>query len=571
MKTPHDRTLTQHFWFFVKAYWLNTHNKLSWLFASCLIGLGLGVVKINVLINEWSKKFWDTLTQVEKLTGNELTALIGNVYDLLQTYLIYIAIFVLCQVYRAWFRKLIIIRWRTHLTNQLMENWFDRRAYYRLALAGNVDNPDQRIQDDVNIFVARTLELTISFITNVTQLFAFLAVLWQLSGVQTFALFGREWTVHGYLVWVALLYSLFGSIFTQAIGKRLHALNFQQQKFEADFRASLLKKSENAEAIALYQGENVEKTQLKQLFTKISDNWRTLMNKERDLGFFVTAYDRFSSLLPVIVSIPLLLAKAITIGSLMQIRGAFSSVFNAFSWFVFAYSILPEWSATLKRLGEFRVATEAMSNKDKAQENSDNSLILKDLSLFTPDGTPILSNINLSFALGKWTHLQGKSGLGKSTLLRVIGGLWADYTGQVARPDGRHLLLPQRPYIGQGTLKELLSYPNPVTADDDHYLTVLDKVGLGEHKSALNHEHNFASQLSLGEQQRLAIGRAILARPDFLYLDESVSSLDKASATALFELLKAELPTATVIVVSHQDECVLGQTIDVCVDLQRFV
>lgn len=550
-------TILKQFTWFLKDYWWRKDHMLSWLVLSVLVALGFGVVEINVRINEWSKSFYDTLEafQADKL------------YVLIQEYLVYVAIFVVAAVYRGWLRKLLIIRWRSHLTERLLGDWLEKRAFYRIALKQTTDNPDQRIAEDVNIFVSRTIELFISLLTNLAQLYSFIAILWKLSGTHTFNIMGNDVTITGYLVWIAVVYTLFGSIFTQVIGKKLHELNYRQQKFEADFRASLVRKNDNAEQIALYRGEMREQATLRGEFNEIIGNWRLLMNRERNLGFFTTAYDRFSLMLPVLASVPLFMAKAITLGGLMQIRSAFGAVFNSLSWFVFAYTILPEWSATVQRLHQFRTNILTEQGNDKAAPLSD-GLEINGLNIYTPAGEVILSNVRAKISPRKWTQLAGKSGLGKSTLLRTIGGLWADYDGSWHAPKGTSLLLPQRTYLGSGTLAEIISYPDTQIHNDRVYHELLAEVGLEKWQHDLHKAQNWAQTLSAGEQQRIAIARALLIRPDYLYLDENTSALDMQSARKLLAQLKEKLPNTTVVIVSHQPE--LADMYDEVLDLSAF-
>ena len=550
-------TILKQFTWFLKDYWWRKDHMLSWLVLSVLVALGFGVVEINVRINEWSKSFYDTLEafQADKL------------YVLIQEYLVYVAIFVVAAVYRGWLRKLLIIRWRSHLTERLLGDWLEKRAFYRIALKQTTDNPDQRIAEDVNIFVLRTIELFISLLTNLAQLYSFIAILWKLSGTHTFNIMGNDVTITGYLVWIAVVYTLFGSIFTQVIGKKLHELNYRQQKFEADFRASLVRKNDNAEQIALYRGEMREQATLRGEFNEIIGNWRLLMNRERNLGFFTTAYDRFSLMLPVLASVPLFMAKAITLGGLMQIRSAFGAVFNSLSWFVFAYTILPEWSATVQRLHQFRTNILTEQGNDKAAPLSD-GLEINGLNIYTPAGEAILSNVRAKISPRKWTQLAGKSGLGKSTLLRTIGGLWADYDGSWHAPKGTSLLLPQRTYLGSGTLAEIISYPDTQIHNDRVYHELLAEVGLEKWQHDLHKAQNWAQTLSAGEQQRIAIARALLIRPDYLYLDENTSALDMQSARKLLAQLKEKLPNTTVVIVSHQPG--LADMYDEVLDLSAF-
>ncbi len=550
------RLLKQFNWF-VRDYWLHRQHWPSWLILTVLVMLGFGVVEINVRINQWSKSFYDTLEtfQADKL------------YILIQEYLVYVAIFVMASVYRGWLRKLLIIRWRSHLTERMLSEWMGKRAFYRIALKQAADNPDQRIAEDVNIFVSRTIELFVSLLINLAQLYSFVAILWNLSGTHTFYVMGHHVTITGYLVWIVVVYALLGSIFTQVIGKKLHELNYRQQKFEADFRASLVRKSDNAEQIALYHGEDREHTGLQREFGKIIENWHLLMNRERNLGFFTTAYDRFSLMLPVLASVPLFMAKAITLGGLMQIRSAFGAVFNSLSWFVFAYTILPEWSASIQRLYQFHTIILDEQAKDKVVSSAEN-LEINGLSIYTPDGVAVLNNIRAKVSPQKWTRLAGDSGLGKSTLLRTIGGLWADYDGSWRAPKGRSLLLPQHAYLGSGTLSEIISYPDTQIHDDRVYHELLSEVGLEKWQHDLHKVQNWAQILSAGEQQRIAIARALLIRPEYLYLDESTSALDISSARKLLTLLKSKLPASTVVVVSHQPE--LADLYDDVLDLTPF-
>ncbi|WP_081251831.1 ABC transporter ATP-binding protein/permease [Eikenella corrodens] len=543
---------------FIKDYWLRAAAFKAVFWLSVMTGFGFAVVAINVQINAWSKTFYDTLNALEA----------AKLYALISQYLIYVAIFILCAVSRAWLRKFLIIRWRQHLTEYFLNQWFAKRAYYRIALKQSTDNPDQRIADDINIFVSRSIELFVSLLTNLAQLYAFIAILWNLSGTHTFHLFGRSLTITGYLVWIAVVYSLFGSLFTQIIGKKLHKLNYDQQKFEADFRASLVRKHDNAEQIALYHGEVREQAGLKREFGEIVGNWRRLMAKELHLGLFTTGYDRFSLMLPVLASVPLFLAKKITLGGLMQIRSAFTAVFNSLSWFVFAYSILPEWSATLLRLSQFRENIGEEQEQDKTAP-AGSQAVLENLTLQTPGGETILSGIRARITPKSWTQLAGQSGLGKSTLLRTIGGLWPYYDGVWQQPPGTSLLLPQKTYLGKGTLAEILSYPaEEHTANDDACRRVLQQVGLAKWADSLHDTRNWPHTLSAGEQQRIAFARALLVRPDYLYLDENTSALDTQSARSLLQLIKQELPHTTVVLVSHQPE--LADLYDEVLDLEQF-
>ena len=524
-----------------RPFWWKRQNWPAWLLLASILAIGFGVVYLNILINDWSKSFYDALGAFES----------EKLYGLVKEYSVYIAIYIGIYVYQDWLIKLLTIQWRGALTEELVDSWFAKRAFYRLSLNGKVDNPDQRIAEDINLFVIKTLELFTSFIINFAQLSSFVIILWHLSGVQQFTLWGKSITIYGYLVWVAVIYTLLGSVITHWIGKKLHGLNYQKQKAEADFRASLLRKQDNAEQIALYGGENQEKSQLKRNFAAIVTNWRTMMNSERNLGFFTVGYGRISMIVPIFAALPAFLNKTVTLGGLMQIRSAFSQVYSALSWFVRAYHLLVTWSATLERLSQFKQAI-LDEQREQPSATAGHELITQDLSLSTPQGIPLLNEIKLHCTHGSWNRISGESGLGKSTLLRTLSGLWPYYSGRWEMPQGRNLLLPQQSYLGQGTLAELLCYPLAATAESDYLRRILHQVGLSSWQDRLDARLNWDRIFSGGERQRLAFARALINQPDTLYLDEATSNLDTATARELLMLLKKHLPQCTVVAITHQ-------------------
>ncbi|QIW15561.1 ABC transporter ATP-binding protein [Pasteurellaceae bacterium RH1A] len=546
----------------IKPFWGNKANWLSWLIFAVVIGIGSGIAYINVRINEWQKGFYDALAKIGDID-------INLIYSLLTEYFIYIAIFVVINVYRTWLRKLLIIRWRESMTEQFIGQWLANNIFYKLAQRKQMDNPDQRIAEDIRLFVEYSIELTISLIFNLIQLYSFLMILWNLSGQPEFTFFGHTFVVKGYLVWVALIYSIFGTIITHLIGNKLHHLNYRQQVFEANFRTSLIHKQDNAEQIALYKGQETEKASLANEFKQIVGNWRLLMNRERNLGFFTVWYDRFSLILPVLFSIPLLIAKIATFGGLMQIRSAFGVVLNTFSWFIFAYSILPKWSAAISRLSQLKAEMEALEKELKAEvELTENIVDTQKLTVFTPENKRLLADISLSLAPNKWVRLKGQSGLGKSTFLRVLSGIWDFYQGSYRLPKKQGLLIPQRPYLNDGSLAELLSYPNCNTYSEAELNACLEKVKLNQWVNRLDEVHNWQHIFSGGEQQRIAFARILLNKPEVIYLDEVTSNLDKDSALALMQLLKEELPQASVVYISHQEE--LAALADEEIDLGSY-
>ena len=534
--------LLRNFLRLVGPYWLDRRNWQSWLLLASIIGLGLGIVQINVRINAWSKTFYDTLGEFDT----------DALYGLMGEYSLYIGIFVLIAVYKAWLRKALLLRWRQSMSERLIGDWLQGQAYYRLGLEGEPDNPDQRIAEDVNLLVTRSVDLLVSFITNVAQVTAFVGILWALSGTQEFELFGYRWQVEGYLVWIAVIYTLVGTLVTHWLGRPLHRLNYAQQSREADFRADLLRKRDHAEQIALYRGEEAERQQLRVRFQAIAENWWRLMVRERNLGFFVVGYDRVSNIIPIFAALPLFLAKTITLGGLMQVRTAFSAVQGSLSWFIGAYTTLAEWSATVERLGQFEEAI-VRTRQQVREPLCGDCLCLDRLDVLLPNGEPLMCDLRGQVQHGEWVRLAGPSGMGKSTLLRTLQGLWPYYRGAWQLPNGRSLLLPQKPYLAALPLRELLVYPSADMVADQRLREVLEQVGLPHLACQLERQTEWERELSGGEQQRLGFARALLFQPHTLYLDEATNQLDDRAAQSLLAMLRRELPQCTVIGVSHQE------------------
>ncbi|HDR1176928.1 TPA: ABC transporter ATP-binding protein/permease [Pasteurella multocida] len=543
-----------------RIFWGDKKNWSSWIILATVIAIGVFIVSLNVMINDWSKHFYDTLAELN----------VQLILPLIQEYLIYVALYILVSVYRSWLRKLLIIRWRKAMTEHFVERWLSKKIFYKLAQKNKMDNPDQRIAEDIHLFAKYSLELTVSFVLNFVQLGSFLMILWNLSGSPTFNLFGYDIVIKGYLVWVAIIYAFLGSVVTHLIGRKLHPLNYSQQVYEATFRGNLVRRHEHAEQIALYGGEQTEKSKLADEFAHIVKNWRAIMDKERNLGFFTVGYSRFSSMLPVLCAIPLLLLKIITFGGLMQIRSAFGTVLSSLSWFIYAYTILPEWSATISRLAQFNREMEQFEKSYCQPQPPKKAMIsVENLSLFTSDHQLLLKNIQFSVQEKEWLHLKGQSGLGKSSLLRTLCGIWQYYSGQYQICLKNHLFIPQKTYLNEDNLADLLRYPNQHHYSPQELNQVLNLVGLEKWQNRLEEVLPWHIVLSHGEQQRLAFARILLTKPQLLCLDEATSNLDEDSALLLMQLLRERLPNTTVIFTSHQAK--ISQLADREVDLNSYL
>lgn len=542
------------FFYLARPFWSGAHGRLQWLMLAVLIGFTLFSITISVWIAAWDKRFYDALAAFD---GASMPALIVE-------YLGYMAMIIGCIVCGDWLQKRLIFRWRTHLTEQFQTNWLEGHKHYRLRLTGEPDNPDQRIAEDIYLLADKSISLFRSFINNIAKFSAFVAVLWTLSGVQTFNIGGYSITVYGYLVWVALIYSIFSTIIAHLVGRKLKNLNIDRQHREADYRAALLRVRDHAEQIAFYNGCEAETGRLKQRYLRIRDNWRRLTNCEFRQETFWATYVRISIFIPILATLPMYLAKTMTFGDMMQTRTSFARVQDSFGWFTDSYRRLIEWAAVVERLSGFQTALEQVEQEGRStarptsasaptlnNHRQDSILVLQNLTVHTQTGNPLLTDINLEAHAPEWLLLEGKSGIGKSTLLRVLAGLWPYYQGSFSL-EGSRLFFPQRPYLPTDTLRHTVSYPHPACQDDQLIQTTLEQVGLVRLKDNLDEPYEWHGILSGGEQQRLSLVRALLHKPQILFLDEATNQLDDESALTLMHILKRELPDTLVIGISHQ-------------------
>jgi putative ATP-binding cassette transporter len=510
------------------------------------IALTFSGVGLEVLFNDWNRRFYDALqNKDEAIFWREIL-----------TFSWLAALFIIVGIARAIVSPYLRLRWRRWLTKRYLAHWLDGRGYYRIELQRSVDNVDQRIAEDLNQLGLYTMTLFLGLLSAVGILVSFFIILWELSGPLSLATIGLDITIPGYMAWACLLYAVVGTALANLVGRRLIPLNFQKQRYEANFRFSLVRVRENAEGIALYNGEQREADSLNARFMDVFNNGWRVMFTQAQLAFYQTGYGQIAIIFPFVVTAPRYFAGAITLGIMMQTASAFGQVQSALSFFVDNYTTLAELRAVMDRLKGLQAATDEKQESaiEVAPQVGVSDVSAEGLTLALPNGQTLLANTTIALPKGRSTLILGQSGSGKSTLFRALAGIWPFGQGQVHLPAGaRVLFLPQKPYIPIGTLRDAVKYPDEhSTASDGEIVTALEAARLGHLAPRLDEEAHWSNILSGGEQQRLAIARALVFKPDWLFLDEATASLDEEMETAVYRALKERLPGTTLVSIGHR-------------------
>ena len=539
-------------WRLARPYFFSEDRRAGRILLGAVILIELSIVGINVLLNQWNNRFYNALQE------RDWNAF---VYELL-FFCVLAAAYITLAVYQLYLNQWLQIRWRRWMTAHYLDHWLAGANHYRMQLLGDAaDNPDQRIAEDINLFIERTLTLSVGLLGAIVTLSSFVAILWTLSASAPLQLFGTTFVIPGYLVWAALLYALVGTTFTHLIGWPLVSLNFRQQRFEADFRFNLVRVRENSEQIALLAGETAERERLLGRFGRVVDNWLLIMKRTKRLTFLTASYSQASVVFPFIVISPAYFAGTVQLGGLMQTASAFNSVQTALSFFVTAYRQLAEWRAVIARLDGFNINVEKAQLAAKTQpvievvpKDNRQRVAIDDLLVKLPHGRPLVAARDIAVSKGESVLVTGPSGSGKSTLFRAIAGTWPFGAGSINVPRAARLMtLPQRPYFPVDTLKAAVTYPaEPGTFSTEQLREVISAVGLPALAERLDEEAHWNRMLSLGEQQRLGIARAILQSPDYLLLDEATASLDEPAEAQLYRLLAERLPGTTIVSIGHR-------------------
>jgi putative ATP-binding cassette transporter len=538
-------------WRIAAPYFRSEDRLAAWTLLASVIAIELSLVAIEVLLNQWRGRFYNDL-QERNWQGfvREL-----GIFTALASLNVALAI------YQLYLNQWLQIRWRRWMTSRYLGQWMDKANHYRMQLQGDAaDNPDQRISDDVKLFVEQTLGITVGLLSSVVTLGSFVVILWGLSAQSPLTIFGSQFQIPGYLVWGALIYAVFGTALTQWIGSPLVNLSFEQQRYEADFRFNLVRARENSEQIALLHGETAEGLRLSERFGRVVGNWYAIMSRTKRLTAFTASYSQAAVIFPFILVTPAYFAEKIQMGGLLQTASAFGSVQDALSFFISIYRSLAEWRAVVARLDGFEMSLASASRLAASTDAigvmpaAGSDIGFEKLLVRLPNGVPLVATDHFSLHTHERTLVTGPSGAGKSTLFRAIAGIWPFGGGSISIPaNATVMMLPQRPYFPIGSLHAAIVYPAEADAyRAEQVRNALTAVGLPQLPIRLNEGAHWNRMLSLGEQQRLGLARALLHAPQYLFLDEATASLDEASEAVLYRLLEEKLPATTIVSIGHR-------------------
>lgn len=535
----------KQFWMFAGGYLSPKLSIKPLLFFVLIVTLTLFSVRLSLVHSTWYNNMYTALQEFNQTVFWEQMILFC-----------FIAGFsVAAALISYYLNQRFSINWIEWLNTELLEKWMDKRAYYKSQYMGNnLDNPDQRIQQDIQSYVKTTLSLSTGVIDAVTSMISYTILLWGLAGPMT--LLGIE--IPRAMVYLVFAYVIFTTLIAFWLGKPLIRLNFANEKLNANYRYSLIRVKEYAESIAFYAGEKVEKNRLYKQFRAVIDNMWDIVFRALKFSGFNLVVSQISVVFPLLIQVGRYFEKQIKLGDLMQTLQVFGKLHSNLSFFRNTYDSFAEYKATLDRLTGFHYSVEAAQKQSKTDiTDHPTDVIFQHLSVKSPMGKILIKDLNLTLTQGHSLLIQGQSGVGKTTLLRTIAGLWSYAEGKIFCPQHNTLFLSQRPYLPQGNLLTALYYPDTTENVDLAKITrVLEQVQLAHLQDRLEQEQDWSRILSLGEQQRLAFARLLLHKPKVAFLDEASASLDEGMEYAMYRLIREELPNTTIISVGHRSTLV---------------
>jgi putative ATP-binding cassette transporter len=555
LNVPRESGFLRKVWALTWPFFRSEHRGIAGLLLAVTVTFTLLLVGLDVAFNYWNRAFYNAVQNKDEP-------------EFWRQMLVFSAIAtatILFSVYNDYLKRMLLIRWRKWMTERLTERWLSGQTYYRLQFTAKpTDNPEQRIEQDIFLFIVNAIDMSFGLLASIVSFFSFITILWTISGPLSFTVSGQAITIPGYMVWVALIYAVGGSWLTYRIGRPLIATNFGLQESNATFRFGMTRVRENAESVAFYHGENPERRELDRKFDRIWHYWWDFMRQQRRLSWFLNGYNQIAIIFPFVVASPRYFSGAIELGILMQIASAFGNVQGALSWFVNNFGGdsergLAPWKATIDRLTGFMDAMDRAETIKPGIVNAPatgTELTAENVDLVLPNGRALIRGLDAKIQAGDKLLISGPSGAGKTTLFRALAGIWPFGSGRLLKPnEATALFLPQRPYLPIGTLRNAVAYPaRPDEIDPQATQAVLRDVNLEHLASRLDEEANWSHELSIGEQQRVAIARALLLKPDWLYLDEATSALDPPNEQRMYRLLAERLPNATVLSIAHRPE-----------------
>ena len=533
-------------WSLIRPWWVSEEKWVARGLFLLVFALDLSIVRIGAWLANWNESFFNAFQNYN----------LDDVWKLLFEALLIALTGITVEASRTWFYQTLQMKWRKWVTDVYLDGWMKGRVFHRIESNHEIDNADQRISEDLKQMVELSLHLSLGFFANLFKLVTFSIIIWNISGTLSFAIWGVQVNIPGYMLWVSIVYALIASIFMEKRGREMVSVEYEQQQRESDFRFMMMRIRENSSEIAISNGEDSEKSALKRYFSRIENNWDFIKRYTKRITVIEKGYTEFGILLAYLMIIPRYFAHQIQLGSIMKLTMSFTNVRVGFAWFVFQYKRLTSLRSMCRRLAELYVCMNAdYDTSIDFTSNDEDCIKVDNLEIALSDGTLITKVDHLKIVPGSRWLIKGHSGAGKTTFLKAISGIWQYGSGTISLPQKNLMFLPQVSYLPIGNLKTALCYPNPPEqfANED-CIRVLKECRLEQYLDSLETDDlSWNRKLSPGEKQRLAFARCILLKPDYLFLDEATSAMDPELEGNVFKVLTDRLKDAAIISVAHRE------------------